>query len=253
MSGKGKCIFNSKWLKNDSYKGWLKCTEDKHKALCTVCNRSIDVSAMGESALKSHMKGSKHIEKNKAVSSSGTNCDYNIKSFFSPDCTKTCDRDQMFSETCVRPSDLHDLNNNSTASPTISTYAFKLDDVLKAEIMWTLNLITTHQSYKSAETSSKLFQAMFCDSEIARNFACGERKTAYISVFGIAEHFQSLLMKDITGPFVVLFDESLNKKMQQKQMDVHVRFWNENKVETRYFTSVFIGKCCISFHLCIQY
>lgn len=67
MSGKGKCIFNSKWLKNDSYKGWLKCTEDKHKALCTVCNRSIDVSAMGESALKSHMKGSKHIEKNKDV------------------------------------------------------------------------------------------------------------------------------------------------------------------------------------------
>lgn len=43
--------------------------------------------------------------------------------------------------------------------------------------------------------------------------------------------------------YSVLFDESLNKKMQQKQMDLHLRFWDEEShlVQSRYFTSEFIG------------
>ena len=46
------------------------------------------------------------------------------------------------------------------------------------------------------------------------------------------------------GPFVVLFDEGLNKKMQGKQMDVHIRYWNDqsNEVRTRYFSSEFLGE-----------
>ena len=49
----------------------------------------------------------------------------------------------------------------------------------------------------------------------------------YCWVFGLAEHFKKLLQDSVSGPFVVLFDESLNTKMQQKQMDAHVRFWND--------------------------
>ena len=39
-------------------------------------------------------------------------------------------------------------------------------------------------------------------------------------------------MKAVKGYFTILFDESLNK---QKQMDIHVRFWEGDKVVTRYF------------------
>ena len=63
---------------------------------------------------------------------------------------------------------------------------------------------------------------MFPDSQIAANFTCGERKTSYLCVFGIAEYFQKLLTSEIKGPYTIMFDESLNKKIQQKQMD-HVR------------------------------
>ena len=52
---------------------------------------------------------------------------------------------------------------------------------------------------------------MFPDSNIAGKFQCGERKPAYLAVYGDAEHLKSLLLLDITGFFVVLFDESLNK------------------------------------------
>lgn len=47
-------------------------------------------------------------------------------------------------------------------------------------------------------------------------------------------------MKEIND-YVVLFDESLNAGLQSKQMDIFVRFWDGNKVSTRYYTSKFLG------------
>ena len=82
---------------------------------------------------------------------------------------------------------------------------------------------------------------MFPDSQIAAKFSCGERKTSYLFVFGIAEYFKEELISEVTGPYTILFDESLNKKMQQTQMDIHVRYWNAGKFSTRYTGSKFLG------------
>ena len=51
------------------------------------------------------------------------------------------------------------------------------------------------------------------------------------------------MFSDIRGYYSVLFDESLNKASQSKQMDIHVRYWDEtkNQVSTRYFGSQFMG------------
>ena len=49
-------------------------------------------------------------------------------------------------------------------------------------------------------------------------------------------------MDEVKGPFTILFDESLNNKSQQKQMDIHVRFWAGNQVVTCNFGSQFMGK-----------
>ena len=40
---------------------------------------------------------------------------------------------------------------------------------------------------------------------------------------------------------MLLFDESLDHELQKKQMDFHVRIWNYDKVETRYYDSQFLG------------
>lgn len=84
---------------------------------------------------------------------------------------------------------------------------------------------------------------MFPDSESAKHFACGERKAAYLATFGIAPHFVSLLKGKVPDQleYVLLLDESLNSEMQSKQLDVPVRYWNADKVESRYFTSYFLG------------
>ncbi|KXJ15401.1 hypothetical protein AC249_AIPGENE10254 [Exaiptasia diaphana] len=83
---------------------------------------------------------------------------------------------------------------------------------------------------------------MFPDSVIASKFTCGEKKTAYMCVFGLAEHFSRLLKDDVKGSFTVLFDESLNKKTQEQQMDIHVRYWKSNQVVSRYFGSEFLER-----------
>jgi len=57
------------------------------------------------------------------------------------------------------------------------------NDVLKAEVLWTSETISSHCSYNSNENIKKIFRVMFPDSQIAAKFTCGSRKTSYICVF----------------------------------------------------------------------
>lgn len=103
--------------------------------------------------------------------------------------------------------------------------------------------MNSYYSYKSCEDVGDIFKAMFPDSDIAKQFTCGERKVAYLTTFGIAPHFSSLMKakaKKESG-FVLLFDESLNREMKKCQLDMHVRFWNDNQVNSRYLISVFMS------------
>ena len=55
---------------------------------------------------------------------------------------------------------------------------------------------------------------------------------AYIVSFGLGPHFMELLkdkVKTVEDGFVLLFDESLNRELNKKQMDMHVRFWDADK------------------------
>ena len=63
----GKCSFNPLWLTKPEYKDWVReDTTSKHKAFCFACKKSIDLLAMGESALVSHSRGQKHLQRLKA-------------------------------------------------------------------------------------------------------------------------------------------------------------------------------------------
>lgn len=141
--------------------------------------------------------------------------------------------------------------NPSKNSPTTSNCVSLTDsvaytkDVLDAEILWCLKAVTSHYSYKSNNDIGKTFSMMFPDSVIARRFSCSERKMAYLCHFGLAPHFQKLMYEEFTklSHFTLLFDETLNRTNQQKQLDLHIRYWDakEEKVNTRYLTSVFMG------------
>lgn len=106
-------------------------------------------------------------------------------------------------------------------------------------------MVMNHLSFRSSSDLSKLFQAMFPDSEIAKEFSMGYDKARYLLCFGIAPYFESQLDENLQNckSYSISFDESLNKDLQKNQMDIHVRFWDHQKdaVATRYLTSEFLG------------
>ena len=211
----GKCVFNPKWTRTYS---WVMKHEDKHLVKCKICDKDIALGKMGEAALRSHEKSDSHRK-------------------FSESDASQVSMDKFTVPPPPPPSSTMKTANPSTSG--LEKFVSKTD-VLKAEVMWTIQTVVNHNSYKSNETVGPLFKAMFPDSKIAEKFTCGERKTAYFTVFGIAEYLRSLIISDIKGYFVILSDESLNKKSQAKQMDFHVRYWSD-KVITRYLGSVFMG------------
>nr|XP_042897038.1 uncharacterized protein LOC122269187 [Parasteatoda tepidariorum] len=84
---------------------------------------------------------------------------------------------------------------------------------------------------------------MFSDSVIARSFSCGANKAAYYLCFGLAPYFKSQVFESckLSGDYCVMFDESLNKSLQSKQLVVLVRFWDDENFVTKYVDSSFLG------------
>ena len=180
MNSKGKrrdCIYNQQWELNSKYKGWLTAFKaDRKKAFCKCCDRMIDISNMGESAVKSHMRSIRH----KNNSTIGGEQAVTLSSFSFVSCgngnsgeagkTGTSQSQQQAIMT-IPPPPQDDATQRSQT--TLEGHVIK-DNVLKAETLWTLKLITSHYSFNSSKDTSQLFSAMFLDSQIARQFACGE-------------------------------------------------------------------------------
>lgn len=222
----GKCKFQSAWLEHSEYRHWVRPeTSDPYRAKCAVCQKSVDIATMGESALKSHQKSAKHRSKVAA----GEGCS-SVTSFLqAANVTETTSQ--------------RENTETSSRAATLDEDCRRHDSVIEAEILWTMKVVSSHYSYSSSGSVSELFRKMFPDSDIARSFTCSEKKCAYVACHGLRPFFASqvLDMMEKSEHFVVLFDETLNEYLQKKQLDVHVRLWNNSEVTTRYVTSAFMG------------
>ena len=227
-------MFNSLWLSKPEYAGWLlEQKGNKYACFCRVCKKVIDVKVMGESAIVSHGKGKKHKELFKAIAPAVP-----LTSFMSAKESSCASSSQVTVQKSVNQQGSASAAASSTV--TVSGFCTK-SEVLKAEIIHSLKVVNDHQSFKSCEDNA--YALMFPDSSIAKAFQCGESKTKYLTVFGIAPYFMNELKKRVKDQdaYVLLFDESLNKELKQKQLDIHVRYWNGDEVATEYLTSTFLG------------
>ena len=120
------------------------------------------------------------------------------------------------------------------------------EDTVKAETIWSLEVLKNKYSHRSCAIKSSLFAEMFKDSKIAQIFTVGKTKCSYVICYGIATYCKDLLMGalEITAFIVILFDEAFNGSVKNGQMDIHVRFWNDSncQVSTRYLNREFLGK-----------
>lgn len=70
--------------------------------------------------------------------------------------------------------------------------------VADAEILWTMNVITSHHSCSSFSQTNCLSKRMFPDSEVAKASACGKKKCAYVACHGLRPlFFLSSTLQDI--------------------------------------------------------
>lgn len=54
--------FNPSWMTDPQYSSWIaKVPKNPHQARCTACNKDFNLGNMGIGAIKSHMKGKKHL------------------------------------------------------------------------------------------------------------------------------------------------------------------------------------------------
>lgn len=57
-----------------------------------------------------------------------------------------------------------------------------------------------------------------------------------------ADFIKRALILKVTGPFVLMFDKSLNRTNKRKQLDLHVRFWEDGQVKLSYLESQFTAE-----------
>lgn len=238
----GKCVFSKLWLQKSVYKEWLREVKgDKHKAPGTMHGVHEGCWHFEHGRVRAH----KSLERKKNIKQwhprkghyQASQICFGISSQRP---ATTSDDAKVVSKSASSESGKH-TKLNSRKSFTASVTC---DEMLKAEISWALKAIMSHYAYKSCEGASKLFQMMFSHRSIESQFSCGEKKCAYLICFGLAWHFKQLLKEVVKKEaYVLLFDESLNRVCQWKQMDIHIHSSNHDKhqVESRYFTSVFMG------------
>ena len=121
---------------------WIVVGKDEFHARCTICNQEIDLSTSGKSLVTKHNDTNKH--KDNANSSA---------------------------------------ENSSILKFVKSTkWTSEQEKVASAEGVWSYHIATHGQSFSSANcvSTDKLFQSMFPDSGVAKNFSSAQVKTAKI-------------------------------------------------------------------------
>lgn len=201
---------------------WLKPVENNvFEAYCTVCKKRIQLGKMRVKALDWHAKSTKHMTHVR-----GTEQTPSITAVFSPASSANVSQLAASAPTAAAPP----ATTAAAVGKLDLRTAFGSTPTLKAEVLWTLNTIAKHQSYNGNEGIGELFRSMFPDSDIANAFTCGADKTANIAKFGLAIYIKDELVSKVNKSlFVLMFDESLNENTKTKQLDVHVRFWDEGQ------------------------
>ena len=194
-------------------------------------------------AVKSHMKSKQH---NQIIKHRQCPYTQSITDFFggtNKSAPTTNESGEQVSSCVVIPGQTSDVSTVPVSSS--STSLIISEEVLHAEVLWVIKVITGHHSFSSCTDISLLFSKMFPDSQTALSFSCGAIKCAYLACFGMYPYFHELLIEKIRAVkyYTLSFDKSWNQINRKKQMDMIVKFWDSksNKVTERYFNPEFIG------------
>ncbi len=84
---------------------------------------------------------------------------------------------------------------------------------------------------------------MFPNSDITKQFICAQTKAMYLICFGLSVCLTKSLIDKIlhNDGYILIFDETLNRELQKKYMDLLIGLWKGSEIQTSYFDSQFMG------------
>ena len=144
---KNQKYFVDSWLDDPNFKGCLVKDKQNTKARCSVCDKVIELSSSGKSALTDYGKGQKH-----------TNVLSKVQNFFKPRSSTSS------SETT--PST---LSASAEKQSTIEPHLEK-SSATKAEIIWTLKSVMSGHSARSNDDMNETLAAVFPEFEATKLF-----------------------------------------------------------------------------------
>ena len=145
-------------LHHDDFREWVSVDpQSREKAFCKFCKKIVDIGNMGEAALVNHMSRKKHKAAAEVARSTASVASFRSGSLPSVASASSC-----------RPNP-----SRQSLSPAASPGFFGGTETPSTEVMWTLNVVSKHYSFRSCEDVSSLDRAMFPDSQIASSFQWG--------------------------------------------------------------------------------
>lgn len=179
---------------------WCRKGRTDYTGYCVLCKKELSCDNAGLEQILQHARGKKHQD---FVNS-------------------------MKSQTKILPM----AAISKATGAKIPQVHFHAEDVLKAEILWCLQIAKPNFSLLSCEGITDTFQAMFA-GDIAKDMQLSRTKASYVLSDGLGPYFLRELVKDVSAsksPFVLHYDEA-TQAQTVKQMNMQIRYWSEQKMK----------------------
>ena len=116
--------------------------------------------------------------------------------------------------------------------------------VWNAVILRVLNVVEKNISFNACDADNDLYNRMFLDSNIAKNYHQGRGKIKYVIQFGISPYVSEMVQKDLQNqPFTFNFDETTTSQVK-KQYDRYATYYSlsETKISSVYCGSLYVAE-----------
>ena len=119
------------------------------------------------------------------------------------------------------------------------------EETVKAETRWVIESLLSNYSFNSYSTKAELFAAMLLAVTLPSNYHW-EKLDVSIAWRRNGSVLERYFLQSLKGVplYVESFDKSYNNNLKQRQIDLHIRYWSNEKerVDVRLLNSSFVGK-----------
>lgn len=181
---------------------WCKPSkESANKAFCFVCHKTVCCNNQGLNQLLQHAKTQTHKKLADSIISG--------KQLV---LTSDTSKDSSFT------------NKASSFNNKMTCFSYRMN---LFELIWSLEVVSSHYSYASCDNIKDTFHAMF-PGKISDDFSMSSSKVSYMVSEGTGPYLKKIVIDDVLNSqsmFTLHYDETTNAQIQ-KQLDIKIRFWS---------------------------